>query len=93
MTKSDNGLRGLPAAYLAFAIPQIVLSLDAALWANTTYHKVYAIYFWSGRAQKLSLRSARKGRFDRACTPSACSSPQGHAARSRRHLIGQSALV
>ena len=45
MAKSDVGLRGLPDAYLAFAIPHITLSLIAACWSNKTFHKVYAV-FW-----------------------------------------------
>ena len=45
MVKSDIGLRGLPDAYLAFAIPLIVLSVVAAFWSNKTYHKIYAV-FW-----------------------------------------------
>jgi len=45
ITKSDSGLRGLPDAYLAFVIPQIVLSFIAAVWSNKTYHKIFAI-FW-----------------------------------------------
>jgi hypothetical protein len=45
MAKSAGGLRGLPEAYLAFAIPHLVLAVIAAFWANKTYHKLYAI-FW-----------------------------------------------
>lgn len=45
MAKSDSGLRGLPEAYLAFVIPNIVLSVVAAFWPNKTYHKIFAI-FW-----------------------------------------------
>jgi hypothetical protein len=45
MAKSAGGLRGLPEAYLAFAIPYLVLAVIAAFWANKTYHKLYAI-FW-----------------------------------------------
>ncbi len=45
MTKSATGLRGLPDAYLAMVIPQLTLSVVAAVWPNKTYHKIYAI-FW-----------------------------------------------
>jgi hypothetical protein len=45
VTKSDSGLRELPGEYLAFVIPQIVLSVVAAFWPNKMYHKIFAI-FW-----------------------------------------------
>jgi hypothetical protein len=45
MVKSDSDLRGLPDAYLAFAITHIVLGVVAASWPNKTYHKIFAI-FW-----------------------------------------------
>ena len=37
----DVGLRGLPDAYLAFAIPHIILSAMAAIWSNEAYHKFF----------------------------------------------------
>jgi hypothetical protein len=45
MTKSDTGLRGLPEAYLVFALSQITLAIVAAIWSNRVYHKFYAV-FW-----------------------------------------------
>ena len=45
MFKSGEGLRGLPDAYLAFAVPHIALAVIAAIWSNKTFHKFYAV-FW-----------------------------------------------
>lgn len=45
MAKSDIGLRELPDAYLAVAIPHNALSVVAAIWSNRNYHKFFAM-FW-----------------------------------------------
>lgn len=60
MLKSDSGLRGLPEAYIAFVILQIVLSVVAALWANKAYHKFYAIFWPVFTVGYLSLTTLRQ---------------------------------
>lgn len=45
MAKSDIGLRGLPEAYLVFALSHFFLNVVAAFWPNKTYHRFYAV-FW-----------------------------------------------
>lgn len=45
IAKSDSELRGLPSAYLAFAITQLTLAIIAAFWPNKLYHKIYAIFY------------------------------------------------
>lgn len=43
--KSDDQLRELPQAYIAFASIHLVLNLLSVFWSNRTYHRVYAL-FW-----------------------------------------------
>jgi hypothetical protein len=57
MFKSGVGLRGVPEAYLAFAVPQITLAVIAAFWSNKAFHKFYAVFWLAFTLSYLSVRT------------------------------------